>query len=57
MLRLGPGDSIGRKHLLPAIAESILAHAWLYLLTNRLDSDQAKLATDVMQPWLRHKPA
>lgn len=40
---------------LTAIAESILAHAWLYLLTDRLDSDPLKLASDVMQPWLKHK--
>jgi AcrR family transcriptional regulator len=42
---------------LPAIAESILAHAWLYLLTDRLDSDPLKLASDVMQPWLRRELA
>ncbi len=40
---------------LQVIAESILAHAWLYLLTDRLDSDPLTLASNVMQPWLRQK--
>ena len=38
---------------LPAIAESSLAHAWLYLLSDRLDVDPAKLASDVLSPWMR----
>jgi AcrR family transcriptional regulator len=35
-----------------AIAESILAHAWLYLLTRQLDADPAKLSKQVIGPWL-----
>ncbi|MBB4003661.1 MAG: TetR/AcrR family transcriptional regulator [Aurantimonas endophytica] len=38
---------------LEALAESIVAHAWFYLITRRLGSDPAILAARVIGPWLR----
>jgi len=38
---------------LAGLAEAILAHAWLYLLTDRLDADPQALAMTVLRPWLR----
>ena len=38
------------------IAESILAHAWLYLLTRQLDADPMKFANQVIWPWLKELP-
>jgi AcrR family transcriptional regulator len=36
-----------------AIAESILAHAWLYLLTRQLEADPQALAQRVIAYWLK----
>jgi AcrR family transcriptional regulator len=36
-----------------AIAESILAHAWLYLLTRQLEADPQALAQRVIACWLK----
>jgi AcrR family transcriptional regulator len=38
------------------IAESILAHAWLYLLTRELDADPMRLADQLITPWLNGPP-
>ncbi|WP_159717537.1 TetR/AcrR family transcriptional regulator [Geminicoccus flavidas] len=38
---------------LEVLAESIVAHAWFYLLTKRLDADPFVLAANVLHPWLR----
>lgn len=40
---------------LEALAESIVAHAWFYLLTKRLDADPLVLAAKVVHPWLRKR--
>jgi AcrR family transcriptional regulator len=40
---------------LDALAESIVAHAWFYLLTRRLDADPFVLAANVVRPWLRER--
>ncbi len=37
---------------LEALAESIVAHAWFYLLTKRLNADPMVLAAKVVRPWL-----
>jgi AcrR family transcriptional regulator len=34
------------------VAESMLAHAWLYLLTRQLDADPQQLSRQVITPWL-----
>lgn len=52
---LARGELIADANL-SAIAQSILAHAWLYLLTDQLDRDTFKLASDVVGPWIRSKP-
>lgn len=40
---------------LEALAESIVAHAWFYLLTKRLDADARSLAIKVVGPWLNNQ--
>ncbi|WP_185984344.1 TetR/AcrR family transcriptional regulator [Aureimonas mangrovi] len=40
---------------LDAIAESIVAHAWFYLLSKRLDVDANILAKKVVGAWMRNK--
>lgn len=40
---------------LKVMAESIVAHAWFYLLTKRLDADTTILAANVVRPWLRER--
>lgn len=42
---------------LEALAESIVAHAWFYLLTKRLDAAPIILAENVVRPWLRRRCA
>lgn len=35
-----------------ALADTIIAHAWSHLLTDRLDVDPIELATRILTPWL-----
>jgi AcrR family transcriptional regulator len=36
-----------------ALPESIIAHAWFHLMTDRLDADINQLAADIVSPFLR----
>ncbi|WP_343315140.1 TetR/AcrR family transcriptional regulator C-terminal ligand-binding domain-containing protein [Brucella sp. BE17] len=46
----GRGEIILATNL-NALAESILAHAWLYLMTGRLDADPDMLADRILKPF------